>query len=94
MKTYQDRMENQKFIGDLIHDEHRRQVEKWGKQNVTLFEWMNYLTEEVGELATAIADNEYRNGDVQCIVDEATQVATLAMKIISMVHHEKKSPTW
>ena len=67
---------------DLIYDEHWNQHEKWDSQRVTLFEWHNYLTEEVGELAEAIADYEYGRKGGKNIVKEAVQVAALAVKII------------
>jgi len=64
--------------------EGERQVNKWGIQDRSSFEWMLYLTEEVGELAEAISEYEYRKGDVRDIYKEAIQVATLALKIAEM----------
>lgn len=75
------------IYGSVIEDifsEHERQLEKWGIQDVTPFEWMCYLTEEVGELAEAISEREYRSGSAEHIIGEAIQVATLAAKIASM----------
>jgi len=54
---------------------------KRGVQNVSPFEWMTYLVEEVGELAEAISEAEYRKGTFDDIYKEAIQVATLALKI-------------
>lgn len=67
---------------DLIFNEHRFQYEKWGLQRRSLFEWMTYLTEETGELAEAISEYEYRSQPSINIINEATQVAALAVKII------------
>jgi hypothetical protein len=71
---------------DAIWNEHQRQLEKWGVQARTPFEWMAYLTEEVGELAEAVSKCCYRDGDHHRIVKEAVQVATLAVKIGEMAH--------
>lgn len=72
-----------------IKGEDEMQVRKWGIQTRTPFEWMTYLTEETGELAEAISEYVYRNGDVADICKEAIQVATLAMKILNMAGTEK-----
>jgi NTP pyrophosphatase (non-canonical NTP hydrolase) len=69
--------------------ESEKQLGKWGIQSRTAFEWMSYLTEEIGELAQAINDHEYC-GDPKPdtlkrnIYQEAIQVATLALKIAEM----------
>ena len=68
-----------------IEKENFRQIAKWGNQVHSMFEWQNYLTEEVGELAKAIAENEYRDGKIEDVYDEAIQVATLAIKIAMMI---------
>jgi len=61
-----------------------RQLKKWGVQDHSPFEWLAFLTEEVGELASEIAELEYRNGNHREVVAEAIQVATLALKIAEM----------
>ena len=76
-----------KKIDLLVQDcllEHKKQIAKWGVQNRTSFEWLAYLTEEVGEVAQAISEYEYRVGLSQAIYWEAIQVATLALKIAEM----------
>jgi NTP pyrophosphatase (non-canonical NTP hydrolase) len=77
----------------LIRSENREQLKKWGYQNHSIFEWVTYLTEEVGELAKAVSEREYRDGKTHCIIDEAIQVATLASKIavMCMIAEEKKN---
>lgn len=73
----------------LLYFEHLRQIKKWGIQKRLSFEWMTYLTEEVGELAQAISCSEYINGAPKVyrdseVVKEAVKVATLALKIVEM----------
>jgi NTP pyrophosphatase (non-canonical NTP hydrolase) len=69
---------------EFIKDENAKQLTKWGIQERSGFEWMTYLTEEVGELAEAITEFEYRDGSNYDIVKEAIQVSTLALKIAEM----------
>ncbi len=57
---------------------------KWGIQDRTSFEWLTFLAEEVGELAEAINEYEYRGGLSVSVFKEAIQVATLALKIAEM----------
>ncbi len=64
--------------------EHERQIEKWGIQERTPFEWLCYLTEEVGELNEAVSEYVYRHGTTGEIHNEAIQIATLALKIAEM----------
>mgnify|MGYP001405657941 CR=1 FL=1 len=64
--------------------EHKMQVAKWGVQDITSFEWITFLTEEVSELSEAISEYEYRDGISQAMYREAIQVATLALKIAEM----------
>ena len=73
----------QLLIAKVIH-EHKNQVDKWGIQIHTPFEWLTYTTEELGELANAISEYEYRDGSKQEIVKEAIQTATLSLKIAEM----------
>jgi NTP pyrophosphatase (non-canonical NTP hydrolase) len=72
-----------KLAGECL-DENIRQVEKWGRQRRRGFEWLGFLTEEVGELSQAISENEFRQGPRENIRKEAIQVATLALKIAEM----------
>ncbi len=68
----------------LIQDESDRQLAKWGTQTHTAFEWLGYTAEELGSLSKAISEHEYRGGSRQRVIDEAVQVATLAIKIAEM----------
>jgi len=69
--------------------ESKRQIKKWGIRTHTPFEWLTYTTEELGELAKAISEYEYRDGVKQQIIDEAIQTATLCLKIAEMYDHVK-----
>ena len=64
--------------------EHERQIAKWGIQEHSHFTWMAFLTEEVGELAEAMSEYEFRGESTASIYREAIQVATLALKIAEM----------
>lgn len=67
-----------------ITTEHFSQIRKWGVQTHSAFEWFTYTAEELGSLAKAIGEYEYRNGPKERIISEAIQVATLALKIAEM----------
>lgn len=47
--------------------------------------WLTYTTEELGELAEAISEHIYRDGNREHIIKEAIQTATLCLKIAEMV---------
>jgi NTP pyrophosphatase (non-canonical NTP hydrolase) len=74
---------------DYVECENLEQIKKWGIQEVSAFEWLAYLTEEVGELAQAISEHEYRDGATESIFKEAIQVATLALKIAEIYKWSK-----
>jgi NTP pyrophosphatase (non-canonical NTP hydrolase) len=71
-------------IFEMIQEENCRQILKNGVQEATPFEWLAYLTEELGELSAAISEHHYRMGLATDVVDEAIQVATLSAKIAEM----------
>jgi hypothetical protein len=91
---------DQQLLSDVelflkVHEENKRQVEKWGVQRHTSFEWLTYTAEELGSLAKAIGEYEHRGGPAERVVDEAIQVATLALKIAEMfMIGKEKIPTW
>lgn len=72
------------ILADEVKDESSHQRHKWGVQSRTPAEWMMYLTEEIGELAEAISECEYRGAPPADVHKEAIQVATLALKIAEM----------
>ena len=84
MKKYIDVGLADKWIIGKVQQESHRQISKWGFQIHSVFEWLTYTTEELGSLAKAISENEYRNGSKEKVVSEAVQVATLALKIAKM----------
>ena len=79
--------------GKEVMTENRRQLDKWGVQNHSCFEWLAYTTEELGELSNAISEQYYRRGDREAVVKEAIQVATLALKIAEMYRHTQTLET-
>jgi NTP pyrophosphatase (non-canonical NTP hydrolase) len=74
----------QQVLAPMVLKEHEHQIEKFGIQCKSPFEWMTNLTEEVGELAEAITEQHYNNGTLEAVLKEAIQVATLALKIAEM----------
>jgi len=85
MKQYKDRcFVDFDWIVNVLELENNRQLAKWGIQTHSAFEWLTYTAEELGELAKAIAEHEYRDGEKEEVVLEAIQVATLALKIAEM----------
>jgi NTP pyrophosphatase (non-canonical NTP hydrolase) len=75
-------------LTDLVRQENDRQLKKWGVQEHTPYKWLAIIAEEEGELAKAVLEYEtriHRNGTGRSeIVNEAIQVATLALKIAEM----------
>ena len=74
----------------MVEAENQRQIKKWGVQDREPFEWLTYTAEELGELAKAISENHYRDGSSEQVVEEAIQMATLALKIAEMYLHLRK----
>lgn len=86
MKQYTDKLlDSGGELFGAVRLESQRQIRKWGIQTHTMFEWLNYATEELGELAKAISEHQYRNGTKDDIYKEAIQVATLSLKIAEMI---------
>jgi NTP pyrophosphatase (non-canonical NTP hydrolase) len=89
MKHYTDQLlKNFDTLMTEIFKENGRQFEKWGIQSHTLFEWLAYATEELGELSQAISEHVYRQGTAEDIFKEAIQLATLSLKIAGMIQKE------
>lgn len=86
MKEYTDRcFENLEEMIVWLRCENSSQLSKWGVQTHSAFEWLTYTAEELGELAQAIGDYEYRDGKAKDVKKEAIQLATLALKIAEMM---------
>jgi len=71
-------------IAPLVFRENHRQLEKWGVQDHLPAEWLMFTAEELGELAQAIGEWNYRCGSVEDVIEEAIQTATLSLKIAEM----------
>jgi len=85
MNQYTDLgLRDEEWIMQKVRDESDFQIAKWGIQTHSAFEWLTYITEELGELANAISEYEYRDGNKRAVALEAIQVATLALKIAEM----------
>lgn len=72
------------FLWDMIDEEGRKQVVKWGVQDRSPFEWLAFATEELGELSEAICEHHFRDGSPEHVVEEAIQTAVLCTKIAEM----------
>ena len=70
---------------DMIAAEDIRQIEKWGYQVHSIETWYLILAEEVGELAKAILEAKVQGGGLSIMEKEATQAATVAIKIARMI---------
>ncbi len=81
---------NKEELFDKVLMEHQRQISKWGVQDRSPFEWLCYLTEEIGELNQAVAEYHYRNGSKEEVVKEAIQSITLCLKIAEMFMFQDK----
>ena len=69
---------------NMVKEESLRQIVKWGIQDHDPFEWLTHTTEELGELACAISEWEYRGGLQSEVIKEAIHTATLSLKIAEM----------
>jgi len=93
LNLYKDRcLKDNEWIMKLIQGENAEQLLKWGIQIHTAFEWLTFTAEEMGELAKAISEYEFRDKSTKAkmkIVKEAIQVATLALKIAEMFEKQE-----
>lgn len=86
MRKFEDeRLMYKRMLLKSMEEENQRQLTKWGVQKHTLPEWMLFLTEEIGELAQAIAEFVYRKGSPDEIYKEAIQCTVLSAKIAEMI---------
>lgn len=77
-------LENITRLTAMVLHENVRQLEKWGIQDHSPAEWLMFTTEELGEMAEAIGEWQYREGLAEEVVKEAIQTATLCLKIAEM----------
>jgi NTP pyrophosphatase (non-canonical NTP hydrolase) len=73
-------------IAPMVFRENHRQLVKWGVQDHEPSEWLMFTTEELGELAEAIGEFQFRwkAGSCENVIKEAIQTATLCLKIAEM----------
>ena len=94
MKQYTDRLlKDDDWILTKITKENHSQITKWGIQSHSAFEWLTFTAEELGELAQAVSESEYRSGTPANVVKEAIQLATLALKIAEMFEPDMEGKT-
>ena len=72
------------FLGSWVAAENQRQLDKWGIQEHSGCEWLTITAEEFGEMAKAILEHHFANGNPREVVIEAIQTATLCLKIAEM----------
>ncbi|OPY74738.1 MAG: hypothetical protein A4E64_02160 [Syntrophorhabdus sp. PtaU1.Bin058] len=75
---------------EMVMEEHKRQIKKWGIQNVHPFAWLAYATEEHGEIAEAIIEFIGGRGPQSAVVKEAIREATLNLKIAEIFLNDIK----
>lgn len=92
MEEFTDKKLNSRAVINDVFRENERQLCKWGVQTHSLPEWHLYTSEELGELAEAIAEYMYRGGSKEEIYKEAIQTATLCLKIAEMVSTKEVKP--
>lgn len=71
-------------LWQMLQQENSSQIQKWGVQEHTPFEWLTFTAEELGEMAKAIAEHHSRGGSAYNVVKEAIHTATLSLKIAEM----------
>lgn len=84
MKDECFRNENLERLNCKIVEEHWRQIDKWGVQDRTPFEWLAFITEEVGEMSEAISKWWFEGASPEEVIKEAIQTATLTLKVAEM----------
>ena len=62
-----------------ISIERDTQDEKWGDQNHNNYRWLAILSEEIGELAKEINEDDETSASLARIQEELCQVATVAV---------------
>ena len=84
MKDLCFQADNYDKLDAMVLAENERQLEKWGIQDHSPAEWLMFTTEELGEMAEAIGEWQYREGLAEDVVKESIQTATLCLKIAEM----------
>lgn len=81
-------------VVELVRTERIRQDRKWGwPQDNSLPEWMTILGEEFGELCQEVLRQNFgQTNRLNELVDEAAQVAAVAMAIIETLNYQGDYP--
>ena len=79
---------DRKFVFDIIEQECERQKTKWGEQNHDPFVWLAILTEEVGEAAQAILEQDWDQMRAELI-----QCAAVIISWLSSNSRKETHPT-
>jgi len=76
---------------EAVKEERRRQLEMWGDENHSLFEWAAILGEEYGEFCRAVNETYFEKGrypelgGFKNISKEARHVAAVAVAIMEFL---------
>ncbi len=68
-------MNDRTRIHDMIINEEYKQEEKWGEQNHDNYYWICILTEEIGEIAKALIENQNEDMEKEIIQTAAVCVS-------------------
>lgn len=80
-----------KRIYGKISLERTQQESKWGIQRHNLSDWLAILTEEIGEIAKAILENKFRDGDIEDVKKELIHAAAVIVSILECIETGKAS---
>ena len=75
----------QEDIFTLIHNERKRQDEKWGEQNHDVYKWLAILGEEVGEANKAALDKDEAE-----LISELIQISAVTVAMIESIYRKRK----
>lgn len=73
----------------LVHEERQAQDQKWGQQNHGLDRWLTILTEEVGEFAMAVLEQQWHEARAEML-----QVAAVAAAIVECMDRKGEENGW
>ena len=68
-----------------IGEERQRQQRKWGEQNHDMPTWLCILHEETGELSEAVLHRKFGGPEAMGELQEAVQVAAVALQIVEFL---------
>lgn len=71
-------------IHRLLSEEHHRQDVKWGVRNHNDYKWLAILSEEVGELAEQILNNNEKE-----VLKELVQVTSVGVQWLESIMRRK-----